>query len=499
MSLTARGVSGVAWSAGAQVIRLLLSFGSVSVLAHLVPPSGYGLMAMAGTVTYIFDNLRDLGTGVALIQRQQITSTLVSSVFWFNQALGCLLTGASYLAAPYAAAFFREPQLIPVLQLIGFNFLAYSATTVPNALLSRQMDFRSLAIAQVLAAILGTAVTLSLAISGYSVWSLVIGGLVTNSATAIGTWILSKWLPGFIFSVSELRRIARFGAALSGFNAVNYLSRNADNIIVGRYLGNGPLGFYQMSYTVMTYPLTVISGMIAQVLSPVFSRLQDDNDRFRSNYCRLSVFVAMVTAPLMLGLFATTKSFVFTLLGPQWGPTIPVLLVFSLLGMMQSVFTLIGQIFTAKGRTDILLWWGLGSSLCYVTAFFAGLPWGIVGVASAYAIVWTALMIPGFWLAFRLIELRLADFFRLLAPVLSCAAIMAVLVSFEQVGLERMGAPVVVQLAVGVATGAVLYIVLLRLLAGTALADVRALLELSGNPLFARAAARWLPQNASSQ
>lgn len=492
MSLTARSASGVAWSMGAQVARQLLSIVSVSVLAHLIAPTEYGLIGMAATVTNILDNLKDLGTGYALVQRKEINPRMVSSVFWLNLLVGLSLTLTALAVSPMAASFFREPKLQPVLAVLSLNFLAYSLATVPNALLTRQMDFRPVAVAQVAGGVAGTSVGISMALQHYGVWSLVGAGLTSNLVTSLLTWWFSRWLPQLDVGLADLRGVARFGATLSAFNLVNYAARNADSILVGRFLGKGPLGYYQMGYSLLLYPLGMITNVVAQVLVPVFSKVQDDNARFRFNYCRVSALLAVLTAPLMLGLTAVAKPFVYALLGEKWAPVARLLLIFAPLGAAQSTVTLFGQIYLCKGRPEGLLRWALVSSTCYCAAFYFGLERGIEGVALAYACVWIVLVFPGMKLAFRLIDLRLRDYLAVLAPAFLSAAVMAGAVALLQIWLERQGVPWAAQLALCVLAGVAIYPALLWLWAKRLLGEVREVMTATGNEWLERAAA-WLP------
>src|SRR5262249_27813876 len=154
--------------------------------------------------------------------------------------------------------------------------------------------------------------------------------------------------------------------------------------------------YYQMAYTLMMYPLMNISSVVAQVLFPAFAQVQHDLERFRSAFIRSCMLVSVITFPIMLGLMVTADPFVRVILGSRWAPVIPLLVVFAPLGMLQSIFTMGGLIYNARGRTDWLLRWGILSSTVYVLSFFIGLRWGILGVAVSYTIAWMLLMYPGF-------------------------------------------------------------------------------------------------------
>lgn len=415
-SLTQRTAAGVAWSSSFQVARQVLQVVSVSVLARHVPPAAYGLVAMAVLVTNLLETVRDAGTAQALIREREMSDELASTVFWLNCLLGGAVTLLLLLSAYPAARFFHEPQLIPVLRVVSLSFFLGAISVVPTALLNRSMDFRSLALVQTAAAVFGTGVAIAVALEGGKVWSLVLGTLSTVAATTIGVWLVAPVHLKPVFHRDAARRILKFGMNLSGFHFFNYFSRNADNLLVGKFLGSAPLGFYQMGYMLMTYPLQNLTSMVNQVVYPAMAKFHDDHQRLRLAYLRISALVALVTLPIMMGLGVTASTFVRVFLGSRWAPVATLLTVFAPLGAMQSIHATVGVLYTTQARTDLMFRWTVFCSICYVLSFILGLHWGIMGVATCYAIVWTLLMVPSFLIPFRLVELSVWTFLKTLWP-----------------------------------------------------------------------------------
>jgi O-antigen/teichoic acid export membrane protein len=492
-TLTQQATTGVAWSGLFQIIRQLLSLLSVSILARHVSPSAYGLIGMATILTNFLDQLSDLGTTTALVREPNLSDRLVSTVFWFNCLLGLLLTLCVLGLSVPAALFFHEPALAKILQALSITFLITATGVVPYALLTRRMAFREIGITQFAGAVAGTIVAIWIALRGGGVWSLVFASLANATVTAAAYLIFGRRRYQWVVDWEESRAIRSFSLGVSGFNVVNYFSRNADNLIVGRFLGKDPLGFYNMAYNLMTYPLSNFSAVICRVLFPALSKVQDDNQRFRSAYCRMCALIGLTTFPAMLGLTVVADPLVRVVLGERWLPVAGLLRVFGPLGMAQSVFTTTGLIYQAKGRADWLLRWGLVSASLYVVSFFAGLPWGIQGVAVSYSIVWTVLMFPGFMIPFRLIELPIREFGLQLWPGLKCSLLMALIAGAWLFGLERMGIHnSAIQLFSTVVIGSLSYLALLWRWKPPAVSELRVLLLQSGNGMAARAA-NWLP------
>ena len=437
-SLTHRTASGVAWTSAFQVTRQVLQVVSVSVLARHVPPAAYGLIAMAFLVTSLLETIRDAGTGQALIREREMSDEVASTAFWLNCGVGGVAVLLLVLSAWPASRFFHEPQIIPVLRVLSISFFLGAVGVVPTALLNRAMEFKKLALVQTAAAIIGTLVAITVAIAGGKVWSLVSATLALVSVITIGVWILAPVRLRFVFHPDTARRILKFGLNLSGFYIFNYFSRNADNLLVGKFLGSAPLGFYQMGYMLMTYPLLNFTLMVTQVVYPAMAKFHDDHARVRATYLRISALVALVTIPVMLGLGITAPSFVHVVLGPRWAPVASLLAVFAPLGAAQSVYATVGLLYNTQGRTDLQFRWMMFASVLYVLSFAVGLHWGIMGVATCYAIVWFLLMVPSFLIPFRLVELSGWTFLRTLWPTVWISLAMTACCSIWRYALYRM-------------------------------------------------------------
>ena len=417
-TLTQRTAAGVAWSSAFQGARQLLQVVSVSVLARHVPPAAYGLIAMAFLVTSFLETVRDAGTGTALIREKEMSDEIASTAFWLNCGVGTVAALLVILSAWPAARFFHEPQIIPVLWVLSISFFLGAVGVVPTAVLNRAMEFKKLALVQTAAAIFGTLVAITVALAGGKVWSLVSGTLSIVTATTISVWFLAPIRLKFVFYGDAVRRILKFGLNLSGFHLFNYFSRNTDNLLVGKFLGKVPLGFYQMGYMLMTYPLQNFTLMVTQVVYPAMAKFHDDHARLRAAYLRISMLVSLVTIPVMLGMGITAPSFIRVVLGSRWDQVATLLAVFAPLGAMQSIYATVGVIYTTQARTDLQFRWMMFASVFYMMSFAIGLHWGIMGVASCYAIVWTLLMVPSFLIPFRLVGLSGWLYLRTLWPTI---------------------------------------------------------------------------------
>lgn len=405
----------------------------------MLAPSDYGLLAMALVVIGILELFRDLGTSAALIQRKEISSDYLSSLFWFNVVLGLVTTLLLWTLSPTVADIYREPRLERLLQVFAPIFLISGIGQVQRALLERNLGFNHLAKIETWSYLAGTILAVSMATAGYGVWSLVFQSMGTAMVATLLLLTSTGWEPSLCFNWREIRSVAHYSLPLAGFNFFNFLSRNTDYMLIGRFLGPADLGYYTLAYRLMLYPLQTVSSAIGRVMFPVFSEIQEEEARFRKVYVVLCASIAVITFPMMGGLMAVCDVLVLTVFGPQWTAVVPLLLILAPVGLIQSIGTTVGNIYQAKGRTDLLLSWGVFSGILSILAFVVGLKWGVMGVAFAYAILSGVLIVPSFLIPLRLIDLRFRCLLLALSRPLAATLIMLLCLGFVRWGVPLAG------------------------------------------------------------
>jgi PST family polysaccharide transporter len=425
-SLKNNASSGVKWTATSQFGRNGLQLVSTIILARLLAPSDFGLIGMATVVIGFGALFKDLGTSAAVIQRKNLTEELVSSIFWMNAAFGFLVMVSISLASPLVAAFYQEARVEPILKLLSVTFFISGLSILQQAILERELEFRKLSLVEISATLVGSLVGIGSALNGYGVWSLVYQTLATASATTVMLWTASRWRPKPLCRWDEVKSVRSYSLNLTGFNVFNYFVRNADYLLIGRYLGARDLGFYTLAYQIMLIPLHSISAVVGRVMFPLYSQMQEDTARFRSAYLKVAGAIALITFPMMFGLWAVVEPFILTLFGPPWKPVISLLMILAPVGLIQSIGTTVGGIYQARGRTDWMFRWGVAAGVIYLLAFIIGLRWGIVGVAVAYAITSLMLTYPNFAIPFTLIDLPIRNFSEVLwRPFVACLIMFA--------------------------------------------------------------------------
>lgn len=463
-------IAGVRWNAIGQVLSQVTRFGVSIVLARLLTPADFGLLAMVTAITGFLGIFQSLGTIGVIIQTKELPSELLNSLYVVNLSVGVLLAAFLALGGPVVAWVYGNPEVTVIAQVLGVNFIISSFGLVPMALLNRTMRFDRLVQIEFVAAMTQSVVAVLLAANGWKVWALVAGTLTQSSIFALLCRSSAVQLQ-FRFHWSEVKKVMRFGFSLMGSHIIDHWVANADKLIIGRFLGATSLGFYSLAWSLYTMPVTSITSLLNRVMFPALSRIQDDDPQLRDMLLRASAGIAFLTFPLMAGLCVLAYPFVISVFGEKWAAIVPVLTIFCPLGIVHSVTGMNGNLLLAKGRSDLLFKWNLGLGVVTILSFFVGLPWGTVGVAAAYGVAMVPLACVGCLITFRLVHLSFGDWLVNLRGYAVAAAIMAGVVFACRFALERAGESPPVVVAISVLTGMLTYLLVSLWIRPAALLD----------------------------
>lgn len=408
-NLRARSVRGGAIVFTSQGVKFVLQTGATLVLARLLLPTDFGLIAMVTAVTGFVALFQDLGLSLATIQRTNITLPQINALFWINVAAGLLLTLLSMAIAPALAWFYHEPRLTWIAMLISAGFLMSGLSAQHIALLRRQMRFGVLAVIDIAAVTAQVVTGILSAWWGAGYWSLVWMTLAGSGTNLIFAWSLSRWRPRAFPRHEPLRQLLSFGSHITGFNVVNYFARNLDNILIGRCWGPQILGFYSKAYNLLLLPLNQINAPFAGVATAAMSRLQDDPRRLREYFLKVLSLVLLLVMPIAVISFVLSEQIVRLVLGPQWMEAVPIFRLLAISAAVQPIVNTAGWLYIATGQTRRMLKWGIFASSLIVSSFLIGLPYGAQGVAFAYSSVMVLLSAPCVWYATLDTQITLRD------------------------------------------------------------------------------------------
>jgi O-antigen/teichoic acid export membrane protein len=419
-NLRQKALKSVIWTAieswGRQAVSLVVFF----LLARLLNPETFGLVALASIFIAFVQVFLDQGFSVAIIQRKEVDEEHLDTAFWTTLLISILLTFSSIACAGLAADFFKQPQLIPIIQYLSISFAFTGLSSVQQAILERQLAFKSLAIRSLIAVVVGGIVGIVMAFLHFGVWSLVGQQLSNSLVQVLVLWRVSDWRPGLRFSPKHARELFSFGVNISAFNIVNFFNRRADDLLIGYFLGPVALGYYSVAYRLLLVMIEVLISTTTKVALPVFSRLQGEPERLLSAFYSATEFASLVAFPLFLCVPVLAPELVKVLFGEQWIQSIPVMQVLSLVGPIHLIIFYNSAVIMALGKPSWRLWIQLINTLTNVVAFAAVVRLGIVAVASAY-VIRAYLLSPISLLAInKLVKINLINYLRLyLVPLLA--------------------------------------------------------------------------------
>lgn len=385
--LKGRSVRGGLWTLSSQGATFLLGSISTVVLARLLTPADFGLVAMVTAITGLGQAFADLGLSEATIQREEISHDQVSTLFWINVAIGLGLTVITAALAPVLAWFYHQPRLVDLTLLLSLTFVIGGLRVQHDALLKRQMRFSALAVRNVASYVISVPMAIIMALRGAGYWALAALPLIMNFSQMALSWLMVRWIPGRPRRDLEVRSLVNFGGNVAASYLVNYFNHSADQILIGWYRGASPLGLYSRAYNLLMLPARQLSAPVGSVLVPAFSRLQGDPERFARYYLRAVSLIVWITAPLFGFLFVAAQPVIVLVLGKQWGEAGPVfqILVISALAQILLDFTVWSLV--SRGQSKRLLKLLVLLSPVIIGSFAIGLPFGIKGVALSGSLV----------------------------------------------------------------------------------------------------------------
>jgi O-antigen/teichoic acid export membrane protein len=466
------------WIGAIQLSKIGVQLLSLVVLSRLLQPTDFGLVALAAAVSTFALLFRDLGTAPAIIQKPSLDEPTKAAAFWLNAAFGLALGVAIVVIAPLVARLMDAPRVTGVLMVLAVTFPIAGLSIVHQALLERASRFAVIARIEITSLVLGFAVAVTTALAGAGPYSLVFQTVTVAVFTTIQLFLFAPWKPSGPISLERVRDLWGFSRDMLGFNLLNYFARNADALIIGKFLGPASLGIYSLAYKTMLFPLHNLTFVATRALLPVMSRQQSDVQNIASMYLRSVSVITFFTAPLMVGLFVLREPFVDAVFGPTWHAVADVIAWLAPIGFIQSVVSASGTVFMTLGRTRTMLRVSVIASTLHVIGFFIGVRWGITGVAACYLATNALVAVPILAIVMKCLHSGLRDLLRAAQrPILLSLAMGVVLVAARS-EIAALDVPLLVQLSALAATGSLLYFTLVHFAASALERDVfRALLK----------------------
>lgn len=457
--------AGARWTGVSAFATATLQIGQFYVLALLLGPEEFGLMALALLVTTFMQMAMEFGMSSALIARQDITKQQLSSLYVFSIAAGVAGFVVALASTPLCVKFFHAPELKTILPLCALTLLIGPPGQQFATLLQKNLRFRTLAAVDILSQACGFVVAILLAWRGAGAMALVWSLLTT---TLLRTLLLLKsglplWQPTWHFCAADLRSFASFGAYQAASGLTNYILSRVDQLVLGRLLGAGLLGQYNFAYNLTMQPLARINPVVTRVAFPLFARVQMDIPKLRDAFLLVNRILLTINAPLLLGVAAVMQGTIGVVFEPKWEPSVHIVEALALVALFRSMANPVGSLILAKGRADLEFKWNIGVMTCQAMAVWIGARLGGgIGVALGLLVVQIGFFTLLYPLLIRpLVGPCLLHYLRNLAAPVLPALIMGVTLFALPKGFSQL--PAGIELVLKIGLGASLYVSLLAL------------------------------------
>jgi PST family polysaccharide transporter len=419
---------GLFWTVLQAVAGRSLSFLVFIVLARLLVPADFGLLAMAGVFIALLELLVQQGFSVAITQREDLEPEHESTAFWTNIALSALLAAAFWICAEPVAKLYETPALAPVVRWLSAVLPLRALATVPVGLLQRHFRFRVLAIRSILGALAGGVAGVVAAFAGWGVYALVVQQLVAGLVDVLTVWSAAAWWPRFAYSFRHLRELVGFSAHIVGAGFLDVLNRRSDDFLVGFLLGDVALGLYTVAYRVLLVLTQVLAKPGTLVAFTAFSRLQDDRNRIRSAFYQSTQAASVISMPIFIGIALLAPLAVPLVFGEKYAQSGLVLQLLALVGVVHAISHYNSSVYLGVGRPDVRLKLLVINTVVHVVALLLVVRWGIEAVAAA-VVARVYLLVPLDLVALRgLIGISAKRYFANFIPAAAACAFMAVAV-----------------------------------------------------------------------
>lgn len=377
MSITRKSIVwGVFYTALSKYSGILLSIIIGAILARLLTPEEFGVVAIVMVFVSFFNLFSSFGIGPAVVQNQGLTVEDIESIFAFSIVLGFIFSAIFFLAAPLIAEFYDMQVLVNVSRLLSLSIFFYSIQVVPLALIQKKLRFKKLALVNVFIQLFSGSLAIFFAYKGFKYYALVYKSIFDGLATFVSFYWLAPVKPVFRIKTDSIFKISKFSTFQFLFNFINYFSRNLDNLLIGKYFGSAALGFYDRSYRLMMIPVANLTHVITPVLLPVLSQFQNENNKIFLSYMKLVKILATIGFPLSIFLFFSASEIINIIYGPQWEESIPVFKLLALTVGFQMLLSSTGTIFQAVNKTNMLFYSGLLSAVLMVSGISYGVFFG---------------------------------------------------------------------------------------------------------------------------
>lgn len=376
-SLKNKAVRGAKWSFIDNIASSGVTFLVGLVLANLLTPTEYGIMAIITIFIAVSTSIVDSGFSNALIRKVHIERVDYNTVFFFNLVVSFVLYIVLYVAAPAISIFFKEAVLTEVLRVIGWVLVVNALAIIPRTILVKKIDFKTQTKVSVISSVVSGVVGIGMAITGWGVWSLVWQQLSRQMMNTLFLWVFCKWIPVWEFSMKSFKELFNFGYKLLFSGLLDTIYKEIYYVVIGRFYSAADLGQYTRAQQFNIIFSSNLTSVVQRVSYPVLSSIQEEPERLREAYRRVIKLTMLVAFACMLGLAAVAKPLILILIGEKWLPAVSYLQIICFSGMLYPLHAINLNILQVKGRSDLFLKLEIIKKIIAVGPIVVGIFYGI--------------------------------------------------------------------------------------------------------------------------
>lgn len=465
-------VKGVAWSGIDKIANGGILFIANIILARLLSPKDFGLLAIIAIFVQISQTFIDSGFTNALIQKKDRSQTDYSTVFFFNLAISIGFYIVLFFCAPFIALFFDNDKLTSLTRVVGLNLIIGAFVSVHKTRLTIELRFKIQAIISLISSIISAIIAIWMAYNGYGVWALVALSIVSIMLQVLLIYTMIKWKPSILFSKTAFKSLFSYSSKLLGASLIHLIYRNLYPIVIGKKFSPIQLGYFNRADLFAMYPSSTITSIVTRVAFPIFSRIQDDNNKLKNAYSKYIIFSSLLIFPMMTGLIVLAKPITIVLLTERWLPMVPLLQILCLDWMTDHLCQINLNVLFVKGRSDLAFKLEIIKKTIAIVILFISLHWGIIGVCwgrVSYGVI--AVLLNSFYTK-KLISLSIINQIKDLIKPIILSLIMGLLVGINYLICSKA----ITLLISGVLVGLVAYVIMLLMIPQSPLKEIRNLL-----------------------
>jgi O-antigen/teichoic acid export membrane protein len=473
VSLKARVARSIFWLAWSRGVVQVLSFAATVLIARILAPADYGVMALAGVFIGSANMLAELGLGRAIIQFRDLDRRELDTCFWLTMSLATIAFVVLSLGAQMIARWFEVPRLAEVLPVLALGLPLTACSVVSDGLLRKRLALDRVSQAEIIGGGVALPVMLCCALAGFGVWALVIGSLIHPAVRSLATFAFAPWWPGFRIGGERAKEMLRFSLTTLGANILWVLGEQADVLVIGKITGQVTVGLYSMAKQLALLPGHKISTVVNMLSSPMMAELQTNVDAMRTAFYRTVRLTGAIALPTSAGMALVAGELVAVVLGPNWSPAVPILRLLCFYAAVRSIDVLVAPVLVARHRERLLFWYCLTLSITVPAAAALGALWdGALGAIMLFTPVYCGVIAITAGKALTELESSFSElWFETWPIVVATAAMTAVVFLSKEFVLAGRPETQIVDLIVLSVSGAVTYGVVLFSLGGPVIGE----------------------------